>query len=98
MLDKRDHMLARIRASLDKNRAALLAEAEHAAQPPSPFVHPAQDDLAAQFAEELARVGGHTLRCSDDEAALEAIGGILRQHQADSVITWALDEIGLAGL
>jgi L-lactate dehydrogenase complex protein LldG len=98
MLEKRDHMLARIRASLDKNRAALLAEAGQVSQPPSPFVHPPQDDLAAQFADELARLGGSTYRCPDDAAALEAIRGILQPREAASVIAWALDQIGLPGL
>jgi L-lactate dehydrogenase complex protein LldG len=98
MLDKRDHMLARIRASLDKNRAALLAEAERVSQPPPPFVHPPQDDLAAQFADELGRLGGQAHRCPDDAAALEAIRGILQPRGAGSVIAWALDEIGLPGL
>ena len=91
MLEKRDQMLARIRASLDKSRDALLAEARPTSQSPSPFVHPPQDDLAAQFADELARLGGHTHRCPGDAAALDAIRGILQQHAAASVIAWALD-------
>src|SRR3954470_11447432 len=95
MLDKRDYMLARIRAGLDKNRAALHAEAAH---PPPPFVHPPQEDLAAQFVDELARLGGHPQRCPDDASALDAIRSILQQRGATAVIAWALDEIGLAGL
>jgi L-lactate dehydrogenase complex protein LldG len=91
-------MLARIRASLDQNRAALLAEAARRAHTPPPFVHAPQDDLAAQFAAELARLEGYPHRCSDDEEALDTIRDILQQHNAASVIAWDRDQIGLAGL
>jgi L-lactate dehydrogenase complex protein LldG len=91
-------MLARIRASLDQNRAALLAEAARMAHTPPPFVHAPQDDLTAQFAAELARLEGYPHRCADDEEALETIRDILQQHSATSVIAWDRDQIGLAGL
>jgi L-lactate dehydrogenase complex protein LldG len=98
MPDDRDRMLARIRASLDKTRAALEAEAARAPASVPPFVHPPQEDLAAQFAGELARLEGHAHRCPDEAAALDVIRGILQQHGAASAIAWDLDQIGLAGL
>jgi L-lactate dehydrogenase complex protein LldG len=97
-LDDRDRMLARIRASLGKNRDLLLAEAARARSAPPAFVHPPQDDLPAQFAAELARLEGHPHRCPGDEAAIEVIRDILTQHAATSVIAWDLDQIGLPGL
>ncbi|MFL5806187.1 MAG: lactate utilization protein C [Roseiflexaceae bacterium] len=98
MSDDRNRMLARIRASLDKNRAGLEAEAARASSPPPPFVHPPADDLAAQFAAELARLEGHPHRCPDDTAALEVIRDLLQRHGATTVIAWDLDQIGLPGL
>jgi L-lactate dehydrogenase complex protein LldG len=98
MLDARDRMLARIRASLDQNRAALAAEAASASHAPPQFVHPLQADLAAQFAAELARLEGHPHRCADNEEALEVIRDILIQHGATAIIAWDLDQIALRGL
>jgi L-lactate dehydrogenase complex protein LldG len=97
MSDSRDRMLARIRASLDHSRAALEAAA-HVSNVPPPFVHPPQDNLAAQFAAELARLEGYPHRCPDDEAALDLIRDILQEHGATTVIAWDLDQIGLPGL
>ena len=94
----RDQMLARIRASLHQNRDALLAEAARAPHAPPPFVHPSQADLPAQFAAELARLEGHPHRCADDEAALDVIGDILRQHETRSVVAWDFEQIDLPGL
>jgi L-lactate dehydrogenase complex protein LldG len=91
-------MLARIRASLEQNRAALLAEAARAIHTPPPFVHAPQDDLAAQFAAELSRLEGYPHRCSDEEEALDTIRDILRQHSTTSVVAWDRDQFGLAGL
>jgi L-lactate dehydrogenase complex protein LldG len=91
-------MLARIRGSLGTTRAALAAEAERAPHTPPPFVHPPQDDLAAQFAEELARLEGHAHRCADAEEALETIRAILLSHAAREAITWNIDQIDLPGL
>jgi L-lactate dehydrogenase complex protein LldG len=98
MSSERDRMLARIRTSLDANRGALLAEAARAPHTPPPFVHPAQDDLAAQFAAELTQLEGNPHRCPDDEAALDVIRDILQQHGATAVIAWDRDQIGLPGL
>jgi L-lactate dehydrogenase complex protein LldG len=98
MSTSRDQMLARIRASLEQNRAALLAEAARTAHTPPPFVHTPQDDLAAQFAAELARLEGFPHRCSDDEEALDTIRDILQQHSATSIIAWDRDQLGLTGL
>jgi L-lactate dehydrogenase complex protein LldG len=97
-LDDRDRMLARIRASLDRSRDALLAEAARGPYAPPPFVHPPQDDLAAQFAAELERLQGYPHRCADDDAALAVIRDILKQHGATMVVAWDCDQIGLAGL
>src|SRR5262249_45295927 len=98
MPNDREQMLARIRASLDQNRAALAAQAARAPHAPPPCVHPPHDDLAAQFPAELARLEGRPHRCADDEAALDTIRDILQQHGAMSVIAWDHDQIGLPGL
>jgi L-lactate dehydrogenase complex protein LldG len=96
--DHRDRMLARIRASLGQSREALAAEAARAPHIAPAFVHAPQADLAAQFAAELARLEGHPHRCTGDQAALEIIGAILRQHGARSVIAWDFAQINLPGL
>jgi L-lactate dehydrogenase complex protein LldG len=98
MSASRDQMLVRIRASLEQNRAALLAEAARAPHAPPPFVHAPQDDLAAQFVAELARLEGYPHRCADDEEALDTIRDILQRHSAASIIAWDREQIGLAGL
>ena len=98
MPDSRARMLANIRASLEHSRAMLAAEAQGASHTPPPFVHPAQDDLAEQFAAELSRLAGHVHRCASDSAALDAIRAILEQHAATQVIAWDRAEIGLPGL
>lgn len=98
MQSNRERMLAKIRASLDKSRAELAAEAARAPHEPPPFVHPPRDDLAAQFADELGRLEGHTHRCADDAQALAVIRGVLQAHQASAVVAWDLDRIGLPGL
>jgi len=98
MRTSRERMLANIRASLDTNRAALAAIAASAPHTPPPFVHPPQDDLAAQFAAELARLEGYPHRCADDEDALETIREILQVHQGTSVIAWDAEQIGLPGI
>jgi L-lactate dehydrogenase complex protein LldG len=91
-------MLAGIRASLAQSRALLAAEAAQAPHAPPPFVHPPQEDLAAQFAAELARLEGYPHRCAGDAAAIEAIRAILLRRQAASVVAWERDQIGLPGL
>jgi L-lactate dehydrogenase complex protein LldG len=91
-------MLAGIRASLAQSRAALGAEATRAPHTPPPFVHPPQDDLAAQFAAELGHLEGRTHRCAGDKEALEAIRSILQPLGATQAIAWDLDQIGLSGL
>jgi L-lactate dehydrogenase complex protein LldG len=98
MSTDRERMLARIRASLDKTRVELETMAASAPHTPSPFVHPPQDDLAAQFAAELARLEGYPHRCPDDEAALDTIRDILQKHGATSIVAWDRDQIGLPGL
>jgi L-lactate dehydrogenase complex protein LldG len=94
----RDHMLAGIRASLEQSRAMLADVAAHTPHAPPPFVHPAQDDLPAQFAAELAKLEGYPHRCADDTQALDAIRLILQRHQATSVVAWDRAQIGLPGL
>jgi L-lactate dehydrogenase complex protein LldG len=94
----RDHMLAGIRASLEQSRAQLADMAARASPAPPPFVHPAQDDLPAQFAAELAKLEGYPHRCADDTQALDAIRVILQRHQATSVVAWDRAQIGLPGL
>jgi L-lactate dehydrogenase complex protein LldG len=98
MSNDRDHMLARIRASLSTNRAMLAAEAGGIAESPPPFVHPPHDDLAEQFVAELARLASYPHRCANDGVALDEIRAILQQHAATQVIAWDRSEIGLPGL
>jgi len=94
----RDHMLARIRASLEQSRAQLTDLAAHTPHAPPLFVHPPQDDLLAQFAEELAKLEGFPHLCADDTQALDVIRGILQRHQATNVVAWDCAQIGLPGL
>jgi L-lactate dehydrogenase complex protein LldG len=94
----RDQMLARVRAGLAHSRAALADLAARAPHATPPFVHPPEDDLAAQFAAELAKLEGYPHRCADDEAALDAILHILQKHQAAGIVAWDRAQIGLPGL
>ncbi len=99
MSSSRERILSRIRAGLEATRPTLEAEAAAAPHTPPPFVHPAEtDDLAQQFADELTKLQAHPHLCADDEAALEAIGAILSQHEAREVIAWDLEQVGLPGL
>ena len=91
-------MLARIRDSLGQSRAMLADVAARTPHAPPPFVHPAQDDLPAQFAAELTKLEGYPHRCADDAQALDAIRDILQRHQSSSVLAWDRDQIGLPGL
>lgn len=94
----KEQMLERIRTGLQKNRAWLAAEAVRVPHDPPPHVHPPQADLAAQFAGELRRLEGVVHLCADDEAALDVVADLLRRHNAQQVITWALDRLNLPGL
>jgi len=91
-------MLARIRAGLKHSRALLADMAAREQHAPPLFVHPPQDDLAAQFAAELAKLEGYPHRCAGDAQALDAVRAILQRHQATSVVAWDRDQIGLPGL
>lgn len=94
----RERILARIRTSRASTGAMLTAEAARMDHTPPAHVHPPADDLAEQFATELTRLEGQVYRCAKDKDALEIVRGILQEHQANAVITWELDQIGLAGL
>ncbi|MCU0493289.1 MAG: lactate utilization protein [Chloroflexaceae bacterium] len=94
----RDQILNSIRAGLAKNRPWLEVEAAKAPHTPPPFVHPQEDDLPAQFANELGKLAGKAYRAEDDEAALEIIAGIVHKKGATSAITWELSSINLPGL
>lgn len=99
MNSSRERMLDRIRASLGATRPFLEAESARASHKPPPFVHPiTHDDLAQQFAAELTKLQAYPHLCTDDDAALETIAGILEQHGAQEVITWDLEQIDLPGL
>ena len=98
MSSSRERMLASIRASLDRSRAALAAEAAGTTHVPPQFVHPPQDDLPAQFVAELERLEGRAHRCADDEEALEAIRGLIERCGATSAVAWGHDQIGLPSL
>ncbi|GAB4215776.1 MAG: lactate utilization protein [Roseiflexaceae bacterium] len=98
MTAAREAMLARIRAGLEQSRAWLEAQANAAPHTPPPFVHPPQDDLAEQFASELARVAGHAHHCTDAESALDIIATIIGGRAGAGVIAWDHEQIGLPGL
>jgi L-lactate dehydrogenase complex protein LldG len=98
MVTSRDQILTNIRTSLAANRAMLEAEAMRKPHTPPLFVHPPADDLAEQFAAELAKLEGKPHRCADNEAALEVIDAILSANQAAAVITWQGDLLNLPGL
>jgi L-lactate dehydrogenase complex protein LldG len=99
MTTARERMLSRIRAGLEQNRPFLADAAAAAPHEPPPFVHPTDtDDLAQQFAAELAKLQAHPHLCPDEETALEVIEEILERHQTSAVIAWDLEQVGLAGL
>jgi L-lactate dehydrogenase complex protein LldG len=94
----REQILGTLRTSLVSSRAFLEREAQRTPHEPPPYVLPPQEDLAAQFASEIAKLEGKAYRVSDDEDALETLATLLAQKQANSAITWDLAEIGLPGL
>jgi L-lactate dehydrogenase complex protein LldG len=98
MSTSRERILTNIRSGLVAVRPIMEAEAALADHTAPPHVHPAQDDLVAQFAAELTKLECFPHPCADDEAALEIIADILSNHAAHSVITWDLEQVGLAGL
>jgi L-lactate dehydrogenase complex protein LldG len=98
MTTSRERMLATIRNRLGQVRPIMQQEAQAAPHHAPDHVHPAQDDLVEQFAAEISKLECTPHRCADDEEALEAIAGILSKHQAEAVISWDLDQIGLHGL
>jgi L-lactate dehydrogenase complex protein LldG len=91
-------MLAKIRTGLEQVWSLMEAEAASAPHTPPPFVHPAEDDLVAQFAAEFRKLECHPHLCADDEAALDEIGAILGSHNARQMIAWDPAQIGLPGL
>ncbi|MDZ4721830.1 MAG: lactate utilization protein [Roseiflexaceae bacterium] len=98
MTTSRERMLAKIQSGLVAVRPIMEAEAALAPHAAPAHVHPAQDDLVAQFAAELIKLECFPHPCADDEEALDLIGEILAKHAAHSVIAWDLEQIGLAGL
>lgn len=94
----RDQILAALRTSLASNRHWLKAEAAKAPHTPPPFVHPPADDLAAQFAGELAKLEGRAYSVADDAEALDLIGRLLDERSAQQVLAWDLEQIALPGL
>ncbi len=98
MSTSREKMLSRIRSGLQRNGPFLKNLAEQESHIPPAFVHPAEDDLAAQFATELAKLQARPHRCSDSEEALEIIRTILIEQHASEAITWDLEQIELPGL
>lgn len=94
----RDQILAALRTSLASNRHWLEVEAAKAPHAPPPFVHPPADDLAAQFASELAKLEGRAYSVADDAEALDLIGRLLDERSAQQVLAWDLEQIALPGL
>lgn len=94
----RDQILATLRTSLASSRPWLEAEAAKASHAPPPHVLPPADDLAAQFAAELARLEGRAYLVADDEEALETIARLLAERSAHTLLAWDLAQIALPGL
>jgi L-lactate dehydrogenase complex protein LldG len=94
----RERILANLRTSLASSRDWLAAEAARAPHGPPPYVLPPAPDLAAQLAEELARLEAHPHRAADAEEALEIVGRLLEERGARELLAWDLPEIGLPGL
>lgn len=94
----RERMLAKIRTGLVSVRPLMEAEAALADHTAPPHVHPAEDDLVAQFAAELTKLECFPHPCADDEQALDVIAEILSKHAGKAAITWDLEQVGLPGL
>ncbi|MGQ9550255.1 MAG: LutC/YkgG family protein [Roseiflexus sp.] len=99
MNNSRERMIERIRTGLRVTRPFLESESARVAHTPPPFVHPVtHDDMVQQFAAELTKLQANPHVCTDDEAALDVMTGLLEQYQAQEVITWDFDRIALPGL
>lgn len=98
MRERRQRILANIRASLAQTGEMLQAVGAHAVPEPHTHVHPPLADLVAQFSAELAQVGGNPHRCANDAEALTTIQRLLQEAQADAIIAWDRAHIGLTGL
>jgi L-lactate dehydrogenase complex protein LldG len=94
----REQILSNLRNSLVSSKQWLAGQAGGAPRSIPPYVLPAAEDLAEQFAAELRGIAGQVYRVADDEAAVEQIGAILDEKGASQIIAWDFGQIGLAGL
>lgn len=97
-MNARDAMLETIRRGLEQSRGELAAVAASAPHGAPPFVHPAADDLVAQFVVELERLDARPHRCPTGEATLDALRQILVEEHASEVLAWPEADVGLPGL
>lgn len=97
MTSRRERMLTSIRTNLQKTRAELEAIAKQTSQLPPPFVHPAAEDLAAQFVDELTKLCAQAHRCNDDAHAIAVLEELFRRYQPQRVLAWDPDQIGVEG-
>ncbi len=56
------------------------------------------DELAVSFKQELEALAGHTHILNDIEEAADKVLEILGKHQADRIIAWDDEALGLTGL
>lgn len=99
MSDARAHILRRIRASLERNGAALTAQAAQfpSPHPRGPFVA-SELGLIEQFDAELSALHAHVHICDNPGAALELVCELVEQAQAQQVLGWGLEQLPLPEL
>jgi len=96
---KREDFLSNIRTKIGQ---AYLPSAE--ATHPGSFngyswsPHTPQDELVAQFQQELEALKGHVYLLDDVEETAETILNILQQHNTDNIISWGDNDLGLDNL
>lgn len=98
MTSSRERMLERIRNGLEQARPMLAHEAGRISHTPPAYVHPAEEDLAEQFASELRKLECSSYMCASEQAARELISSLLERYNTTQVITWNMTQIALPGL
>ena len=98
MTSSRERMLGRIRSGLEQARPMLTHEAGRISHIPPAYVHPAEEDLAQQFAAELRKLECNTYMYATEQAALELVSSLLERYNTQHIIAWDMAQIGLPGL
>ncbi len=99
MMNSRTQILDQIRQSLLANQAQLIEQAAAYPVPHGrgPFM-PNELDPVEQFTAELRALHAHVHVCDGPENALRKLHELLEDANAQQVLTWATDELPLAGV